>query len=109
MIFLQLLLYIYSLSVRFSLVLVDDRAPVLRRPLSPFSSSLLALRDRAQRSIEQAVASTVGPNRFVVSIADTPNSWLAFQVRMRGRVLVVVLYYYFVAVWLLLLGWGGVQ
>lgn len=66
--------------MRFSLALVDDMAPVLRRPLSPFSVSMQAMHDKLH-SIEQAVATTVGPNRFVVSIADTPNSWLAFQVR----------------------------
>jgi hypothetical protein len=69
------------MHVRFSLVLVDDQAPTLRRPLSPFSTSVLALQQQQMAStIDQAVASTVGPNRFVVAISDTPHSWLAFQV-----------------------------
>jgi hypothetical protein len=68
------------MHVRFSLVLVDDQAPTLRRPLSPFSTSVLALQQQMASTIDQAVASTVGPNRFVVAISDTPHSWLAFQV-----------------------------
>lgn len=68
------------MHVRFSLVLVDDLAPVLRRPLSPFSASFQALQAHMASTIDQAVASTVGPNRFVITIADTPHSWLAFQV-----------------------------
>lgn len=68
------------LSVKFSLVLVDDKAPLLRRPLSPFSASMQAMQSK-MHAVEEAVASTVGPNRFVIAIADTPHSWLAFQVQ----------------------------
>lgn len=75
-------LYSYRIRVRFSLVLVDDLAPALRRPLSPFSAGEAALHERMASTIHQAVASTVGPNRFVITIADTPHSWLAFQVRL---------------------------
>jgi hypothetical protein len=75
------------MHVRFSLVLVDDQAPTLRRPLSPFSTSVLALQQHMASTIDQAVASTVGPNRFVVAISDTPHSWLAFQVSFCAHVL----------------------
>lgn len=69
-----------SLSLRFSLVLIDDQAPQVRRPLSPFSAVFHTLNDKISK-IDHAVASTVGPNKYVVCVADTPHSWLAFQVR----------------------------
>jgi hypothetical protein len=76
-----------SLSLRFSLVLVDDAAPQQRRPLSPFSASLTSLLNlkaamaaAAQSSVDPAVASTTGPNKYTVCVTDTLNSWLAFQV-----------------------------
>ena len=77
--------------LRFSLVLIDDQAPQHRRPLSPFTASFPMYNslsnghsenfNASKTLIDQAVASTVGPNKFVVCIADTVHSWLAFQVR----------------------------
>ena len=76
--------------LRFSLVLMDDQAPQHRRPLSPFTASFPMYNslsnghsdfNASKTLIDQAVASTVGPNKFVVCIADTVHSWLAFQVR----------------------------
>lgn len=64
-------------------MLVDAAAAHQMRPLSPAhsSSSISQLQPAGESdSLAMAVAETLGPNKFLVFVADTECSWVAFQV-----------------------------
>ncbi|KAJ1418098.1 hypothetical protein B484DRAFT_453769 [Ochromonadaceae sp. CCMP2298] len=84
---------IKSLSMRFSLVLVDEKAPPPQRPLSrpahrpegthPQTLSQSQSLSRSSHTVQPAVALTSGPNKYLLCVEDSPGSWLAFQLVCR--------------------------
>ena len=69
-----------AMNLKFSLILIDDDAPMVHRPLTSFTATMREAGD----IIEPVIASSAGPNKYGVCITDNFSSWTAFQVSTLG-------------------------